>query len=150
QGPRKAGEAMSVLVIAGSEMTAASIEAMLRGDPRWRVALGDPAHLADLVDEHAPAITILAMPWRHAARVLETLDASARSPSVILLTSEMREARWGPARRCRGGARVTHARCFRAQPIRDPSYLGAARGLVGAGSAGRRPRRPAQRRDRGG
>jgi len=92
QGPRKAGEAMSVLVIAGSEMTAASIEAMLRGDPRWRVVLGAPADLAELIDEHAPAIVILAMPWRHAARVLETLDASARSPSVILLTSEPREA----------------------------------------------------------
>ena len=90
---------MSVLVIAGSEMTAASIEAMLRGDPRWRVVLGAPADLVELIDEHAPAIVVLAMPWRHAARVLETLDASARSPSVILLTSELREAWSAQARR---------------------------------------------------
>jgi DNA-binding NarL/FixJ family response regulator len=90
---------MSVLVIAGSEMTAASIEGMLRGNPRWRVALVAPADLADLLDEHAPAIVILAMRWRHAARALETLDASARSPSVLLLTSEPREAWSAQARR---------------------------------------------------
>jgi DNA-binding NarL/FixJ family response regulator len=90
---------MSVLVIAGSEMTAASIEAMLRGNPRWRVVLGAPAALAELIDERAPAIVVVAMPWRHAARVLETFGASARSPSVILLTSEPREAWSAQARR---------------------------------------------------
>lgn len=100
QGPRKAGgELVAVLVIAGSEMTAASIEEMLRSDPRWRVALGAPTELADLVDEHAPAIVVLAMPWRHAARVLEILGASTRSPSVILLTSEPHEAWSAQARR---------------------------------------------------
>ena len=125
QEPRKAGEAMSVLVIAGSEMTAASIEAMLRGDARWRVALGDPAHLADLVDEHAPAIVILAMPWRHAARVLETFGASARSPSVILLTSEPREA-WSAQSRQAGVRAVLRSDATAAE-------LGAAIAATAAG-----------------
>ncbi|HWN92913.1 MAG TPA: hypothetical protein VNQ15_15945, partial [Verrucomicrobiae bacterium] len=37
---------MPVLVIAGSDRLAATIEAMLRGHPRWRVVVGAPAELA--------------------------------------------------------------------------------------------------------
>jgi NarL family two-component system response regulator YdfI len=116
---------MSVLVIAGSEMTAASIEAMLRGNPRWRVVLGAPADLAELIDERAPAIVVLAMPWRHAARVLETFGASARSPSVILLTSEPREA-WSAQARQAGVRAVLRSDVTAAE-------LGAAIAATAAG-----------------
>ena len=101
QESRTAGEvpAMSVLVIASSEVMAASIESRLRGDPRWRVIVGTPADLADLIDEHAPAIVVLAMPSQHVARALETLSASTRIPSMILLAPEPREAWSAQARR---------------------------------------------------
>jgi DNA-binding NarL/FixJ family response regulator len=83
---------MAVLVIASSELMAASIEAMLRGDPRWRVVVGAPTDLADLVDDHDPVIIVLAMPLQRVARALETLSGLSRIPSVILLASEPHEA----------------------------------------------------------
>jgi NarL family two-component system response regulator YdfI len=92
---------MSVLVIASSELMAATIEAMLRGDPRWRVAVGAPTDLADFVDDHDPAIVVLAMPVQRVARTLDTLSGLSRTPSVILLASEPHEA-WSPQARQAG------------------------------------------------
>ena len=91
---RNGGEipSMAVLVIASSELMAASIEAMLRGDPRWRVVVGAPADLAHLVDDHDPVIVVLAMPLPRVARTLETLSGLSHIPSVILLASEPHEA----------------------------------------------------------
>ena len=83
---------MSVLVIASSELMAATIEAMLRGDLRWRVAVGAPTDLADFVDDHDPAIVVLAMPVQRVAPTLDTLSGLSRTPSVILLASEPHEA----------------------------------------------------------
>lgn len=106
QGSRSAGDmpAMPVLVIASSEVIAASIESGLRGDPRWRVTVGAPASLADLIDERAPAIVVLAMPSQPAARAMETLGAFTRTPPVILLAPEPREA-WSAQTR-RAGVRA--------------------------------------------
>jgi len=83
---------MSVLVIASSELMAATIEAMLRGDPRWRVAVGTPTDLADFVDDHDPAIVVLAMPVQRVAQTLDTISGLSRAPFVILLASEPHEA----------------------------------------------------------
>jgi len=98
---RRAGEipSMLVLVIASSELVAARIEAMLRGDPRWRVVVGAPTDLADLVDDHNPAIVIVAMPRQRVARTLEALSDVSRIPPVILLASEPNEAWSAQARR---------------------------------------------------
>jgi DNA-binding NarL/FixJ family response regulator len=90
---------MVVLVIASSELMAARIEAMLRGDPRWRVVVGVPTELADLVDEHTPAIVIVAMPLQGVTRTFEALSDVSRIPSVILLASEPHEAWSAQARR---------------------------------------------------
>jgi two-component system, NarL family, response regulator YdfI len=98
---RNAGEIPSivVLVIPSSELTGARIEAMLRGDPRWRVVVGAPTDLADLVDDHNPAIVIVALPPERVARTLEALSDVSRIPSVILLASEPHEAWSAQARR---------------------------------------------------
>jgi two-component system, NarL family, response regulator YdfI len=116
---------MSVLVIASSELMAATIEAMLRGDPRWRVVVGAPTDLADFVDDHDPAIVVLAMPVQRVARTLDTLSGLSRTPSVILLASEPHEA-WSPQARQAGVRAVLRSDATRRE-------LGAAIAATAAG-----------------
>ncbi len=90
---------MTVLVVASSELMAARIEAMLRGDARWRVVVGAPADFAERVDDHDPAIVVLAMSLRRVTAILETLSGLSRIPPVVLLASEPHEAWSAQARR---------------------------------------------------
>jgi NarL family two-component system response regulator YdfI len=100
-GSRRAGEAAAtpVLVIAANELLAAGVEAKLRGNPGWRVVIGTLPELVDLVDDHDPAIVVLAVPSQRVARTLEALGRLSRIPPVILLTSAPHGAWSGPARR---------------------------------------------------
>jgi NarL family two-component system response regulator YdfI len=88
-----------VLVIAGSDLLAAAIEAMLRGHPGWRVVVGAPAELAHVVDDLEPATVVMALPPQAAARALQSLGSRPRIPSVILLAAEPLGAWTAQARR---------------------------------------------------
>jgi NarL family two-component system response regulator YdfI len=91
-----------VLVVADSDLTAARLEAMLR--PHRRVVTGAPSALGRLVEEHDPALVVLAST---AGRALPLLDAAAEAtplPPVVLLVDDVRAA-WTPAAR-RAGVRA--------------------------------------------
>jgi two-component system, NarL family, response regulator YdfI len=92
-----------VLVIAGSDRLAAAIEAMLRGHPEWRVVVGSPADLAQVVDDLEPASVVMALPPPAAANALRNLGSRPRVPPVILLAAEPLGA-WTPQAR-RAGVR---------------------------------------------
>jgi DNA-binding NarL/FixJ family response regulator len=91
------------------------------------VAVGAPADLADLIDEQAPAIVVLAMPPQLAARALETLSASTRIPPVMLLSPEPHQA-WS-ARARRAGVRAVLPSDATAREL-GSAIAAAAAGLI--------------------
>jgi len=93
-----------VLVIASSEVVAARVEAMLRGDPGLCVAVSGLAELAHRLDDHDPTIVVLAVPPPRVARTLETLGERARVPAVVVLSTPPHDV-WTPQAR-RAGARA--------------------------------------------
>jgi NarL family two-component system response regulator YdfI len=91
----------TVLVIADEALVAARIEAMLRGDSRWRVAVGRASDPAASIAHHAPAAVILALASDRATRILDRLEEPPPLPPLVLLTGDVRAA-WTPrARRTR-------------------------------------------------
>jgi two-component system, NarL family, response regulator YdfI len=94
----------SVLVIATDDVVAARLEAMLRGDHRWRVAVGGPVDLTHRLDDHDPAIVVLAVPPPRVARTLEHLGGRPRIRAVIALAAAP-HAVWTPETR-RAGLRA--------------------------------------------
>jgi two-component system, NarL family, response regulator YdfI len=86
-----------VLVVADSDLTAARLEAMLRA--HRHVVTGAPGALGRLVEEHDPAVVVLAST---AGRALAILDAAAEAtplPPVVLLVDDVRAAWTAAARR---------------------------------------------------
>jgi len=88
-----------VLVIASSEVVAARVEAMLRGDPELRVAVSGLVELPHRLDDHDPAIVVLAAPPQRVPRTLESLSGRPRIRAVIVLSSEPRGVWTARARR---------------------------------------------------
>jgi DNA-binding NarL/FixJ family response regulator len=78
----------AVLVVAGSELIGARIEAMLRARADFSVALSNPAQLSRRLDELSPAVVVLALGTEAAARALETLRALPSVPAVVLLSAD--------------------------------------------------------------
>src|SRR5262249_43905421 len=98
-GRRVSPGATRVLIVADSSVVAATIEAALRQTPGLCIAVGHRAALARLIEEHEPAVVILAS---RAARVAPTLEAVAdriRVPPVIVVVDDPRAAWTSAARR---------------------------------------------------
>jgi len=74
----------SILVVAGSELVAARVEAMLRGESGLRVAVSGLVDLAHRIDDHEPAIVVLALPPPDVARALENLRGLPSLRAVVL------------------------------------------------------------------
>lgn len=86
-------------MVAGSELVAARVEAMLRPEPRLRVAVSAPAELAQHLDDDDSAIIVLALPPPRLAATLEALSHRSRVGAVIVLSSDTRGVLTARARR---------------------------------------------------
>ena len=93
-----------VLVAADREVAAARLEAMLRADTTRRVLIGMPGALARLIEEHDPAVIVLASTAARAISILSTLVDATSAPPVVLIVDDPRAA-WTPAAR-RAGVRA--------------------------------------------
>ncbi len=91
--------ATAVLVVAGSGLVAARIEAMLRSRSGLRVTVSGAAELARRLDDHAPAVVVLASTSEATARALEVLRGLAGVAAVVLLASDPLAAWTAQARR---------------------------------------------------
>jgi two-component system, NarL family, response regulator YdfI len=90
---------MTVLVVAGSELVAARIEAMLRSEPGLRVAVSGLAQLAHRLEDHSPALVVLALASADLVRTLDQLRRLPRLQAVVVLSSDPRAAWTAQARR---------------------------------------------------
>jgi len=98
--PRERERSSAVLVVAGSELTAARIEAMLRGRSDLRVSVSGLTELARRLDDRAAAaVVVLALPSDAAARALEVLRGLPSVEAVVLLSSDPAAAWTAQARR---------------------------------------------------
>ena len=93
-----------VLVAADREVAAARLEAMLRTDTTRRVLIGTPGALGRLIEEHDPAVVVLASTAARAISILSTLVDTTLAPPVVLIVDDPRAA-WTPAAR-RAGVRA--------------------------------------------
>jgi two-component system, NarL family, response regulator YdfI len=93
-----------VVVAADRDVVAARLEAMLRGDPELCVWLGPPGALGRLVEEHDPAVVVLASTAARATATLGALAEATPAPPVVLVVDDPRAA-WTPATR-RAGVRA--------------------------------------------
>lgn len=90
---------MTVFVVAGSELVAARIEAMLRSEPGLRVAVSGLAQLAHRLEDDRPALVVLALASPDLVRTLDQLRRFPSPPAVVLLSSDPRAAWTAQARR---------------------------------------------------
>jgi NarL family two-component system response regulator YdfI len=96
--PREREPSSAVLVVAGSELVAARLEAMLRNRPGLRVSVSAPTELARRLDEHA-AVVVVALPPDVTPRVLEALRGLRSVEGVVLLAADPAAAWTAQARR---------------------------------------------------
>jgi len=89
--------ATRVLVVADSDVTAARLEAMLR--THRRVLTGAPGALGRLLEEHDPAVVLLASTSGRAIAMLEAAAEATPLPPVVLLVDDVRAAWTAAARR---------------------------------------------------
>jgi two-component system, NarL family, response regulator YdfI len=89
----------AVLVVAGNELVAARVEAMLRSQTGLRVAVSAPGELARRLEDHAAAIVVLALESAETARLLEGLRGMPKVDGVLLLASDPSGAWTAQARR---------------------------------------------------
>jgi two-component system, NarL family, response regulator YdfI len=89
--------ATRVLVVADSDVTAARLEAMLR--THRRVVTGAPGALGRLLEEHDPAVVVLASTAGRAIAILEAAAEATPLPPVVLLVDDVRVAWTAAARR---------------------------------------------------
>lgn len=78
----------AVLVVAGGELVAARIEAMLRSQPGLRVTVSGPGELAHRLDDHAPAVVVLALGSAETTAALEVLRGLPSVEAAVLLSSD--------------------------------------------------------------
>jgi len=117
----------TVLVVAGSDLAAARVEAMLRGRSDLRVTVGGPAGLARHLDEHAPSVVVLALQAEATARALERLQDHEGALTVVVLASDP-AAEW-TARARRLGVRAVLREDATAEEL-DAAIIAAKAGLV--------------------
>lgn len=117
----------AVLVVAGGELVAARIEAMLRSQPGLRVTVSGLGELAHHLDDHAPAVVVLALASAETAQVLEALRGLPSVEAVVLLSSDPAGAWTAQARR--SGVRAVLRRDATAEEL-APAIAAAKVGLV--------------------
>jgi DNA-binding NarL/FixJ family response regulator len=91
--------ATRVLVVADSGVSAARLEALLRGDPSLRVQVGTLAALGRLIEDHPPTVVVLASTAARAIAALEAVADTTPLPPVVLLVETPRVAWTAAARR---------------------------------------------------
>ncbi len=97
--PSEPTPSTAVLVVAGNELVAARVEAMLRSQTGLRVAVSAPGELARPLEDHAAAIVVLALESAETARLLEVLRGMPKVDGVLLLASDPSGAWTAQARR---------------------------------------------------
>src|SRR6266480_1626288 len=120
-------EPTRVLLVADGDALAAKLEAMLRDDPRLRVRVGSLRALARLVEDHDPALVILASSAARAAAALGTVVDVPHVPPVVLLVEDVRAA-WTAAMR-RAGVRAVLERDATVEEI-SAAITAATAGLI--------------------
>jgi DNA-binding NarL/FixJ family response regulator len=114
-----------VLIVADSDVLAATIEASLRDKADLHIAVGRPRALGRLIEEHDPTVVVLASTAARVASALETIVGLLRGPPVILLVEDPRAA-WTVVARRAG----VHAVLGRDAPVEQ---ITAAIGAAAAG-----------------
>lgn len=84
---REREPSVAVVVVAGSEVVGARVEAMLRAGSGLPVTLSGPTELARRLDDHGRVVVVLALPSDAAARALEQLRGRPSVEAVVLLSS---------------------------------------------------------------
>jgi len=97
--PREREPSVAVVVVAGSEVVGARVEAMLRARSGLPVTVSGPAELARRLDDHGRAVVVLALPSDAAPRALEQLRGRPSVEAVVLLSSAPAEFWTGQSRR---------------------------------------------------
>ena len=92
-------ERLRVLVVADSDVRAATIEAALRDETSREIIVGRPRSLRQLVEEHEPAVAVVAPRGSRVQDVLEPLSGILHRPPLIVLVDEPRVAWTAAARR---------------------------------------------------
>jgi NarL family two-component system response regulator YdfI len=119
--------ATRVLIVAESDVLAATIEAALRARVDLQIAVGRPRALRRLIEEHDPRVIVLASATARVAAALETIVDALRVPPVILLVDDPRAA-WTSAIR-RAGVQAVLAREASVEQI-TAAIDAAAAGLI--------------------
>jgi two-component system, NarL family, response regulator YdfI len=104
---------VQVLVATDGDVAAARLEAMLRADPNRRVIIGSPNALGRLIEEHDPAVVVLAS--ERAIPILRAVAEARPIPPAVVLVEDPRAA-WTSAAR-RAGVRAVLPRRAAADEI---------------------------------
>jgi NarL family two-component system response regulator YdfI len=111
-----------VLIVAESDVRAATIEASLRDKADLHIAVGHPRALGRLLEEHDPTVVVLASTAARIGPALEMIVGVLRPPPVILLVEDPRLAWTAGARRA-----GVHAVLGRDAPVEQiTAAIGAA------------------------
>jgi two-component system, NarL family, response regulator YdfI len=121
--PREREPSSPVLVV-GSELVAARLEAMLRSRSALRVTVSGPGEIARRLDDRS-AVVVLALPPDAAARALEAMRGLPSVEAVVLLSSDPAGAFTPQARRL--GVRAV---------LRDDASAEELEGAIAAARAG--------------
>jgi two-component system, NarL family, response regulator YdfI len=121
--PREREPSSAVLVV-GSALVAARLEAMLRGRSALRVTVSAPGEIARRLDDQS-AVVVLALPPDAAARALEAIRGLPKVEAVVLLSSDPAGAFTPQARRL--GVRAV---------LRDDASAEELEGAIAAARAG--------------
>lgn len=91
----------TVVVVARDPMYTARVEAAVRGLAGWRVEVGAPGQLPELLHEHPDAILTLALDEAETRRALRAVRGSAARPAIVAL-SDQPAPLWTAASRASG------------------------------------------------
>jgi DNA-binding NarL/FixJ family response regulator len=89
----------TAVVVAGGEVVAARVESMLRRQTALPVTVTTAGELARHIEDHGPAIVVVALESPDAARVLAGLRALTSVDAVLLVTPDPQAAWTADARR---------------------------------------------------
>jgi NarL family two-component system response regulator YdfI len=96
---REGERSTAVLVVAGSALVAARVEAMLRSRSDLRVTVSGSAELARRLDDHPRAVVVLALTSDATVKALESLRGVPGVAAVVLLAPDPLAAWTAQARR---------------------------------------------------
>ena len=85
--PPAESRAQTILVLSDDLLAAARIEAALRGDARWQVAVDRATDMARSVSRYTPAVVLLVLSPPRAEQALAALEMRPSPSPIILLTS---------------------------------------------------------------